>query len=424
MPQHPKTVSLQGWSGINNVLRPERTDEKYLKEALNIDFDKSGGIQKRLGYTSVSSGDYHSLWSDGSDCFAVKDNDLIRINPDLTETVLKTDVNSVLSFTKADGRVYYTGPSDTGVILENLVSNWGIAEPNPKPQLAPTSGGMSAGIYQVAITYVRSDGLESGSSLAQTITVSDSSGITLTNIPTSADASVVTVNIYVSTPNGEVLYLYRGIANGTSSTTITSVAQAILPLPSFNRKVAPRGQIAQVAHGRAFVAQDDILWFSDPYSYNWFDYHKNYFPFPSRITSIMPVEGGIWVGTADGLYYLQGDETDKMQLELKEPVVVVEGTEVRIPGAYIFIENTPIGYKWLVTTDKGVYICFNDGLALNVTETNYVFPEANSGAGVFVQKDGINRYLTVLEKKAGSDNAAVGDQVTGTIIRNGVTLEE
>ena len=130
MPKHPKTVAFEGWSGINNVLRPDRTDPKYLKEALNVDFDKSGGIQKRLGYESISSGDYHSLWSDGVDCFAVKDDDLVRINPDLTETVLKSGINSTLSFDKIDGRVYYTGPGETGVILENLVSNWGIEEPN------------------------------------------------------------------------------------------------------------------------------------------------------------------------------------------------------------------------------------------------------------------------------------------------------
>lgn len=423
MPKHEKTVSLQGWSGINNVLRPERTDEKYLKEALNVDFDKSGGIQKRLGYSSLNSGDYHSLWSDGSDCFAVKDDDLIRINPDLTETTLKSGILSTLSFDKVDGRVYYTGLEDSGVILENLVSNWGIEEPNPKPTLAATSGGMSAGDYQVALTYLRSDGLESGSGLAQTVTVGEAGAITLTNIPTSTDASVVTVNVYVSPPDGEVLYLYRGIANGTSSTTITAVAQAILPLPSFNRKVAPKGQLVKVAHGRAFVAQDDILWFSDPYSYNWFALHQNYFQFPSRIVAIMPVEGGLWVA-ADKLYYLAGKDTDKMRIEMKEPIVIVEGTEVRIPGAYIFIENTPLGYKWLVTSDKGVYICFDDGVTLNVTETNYVFPVATSGTGVFVQRDGINRYLTVLEKKAGSDNTAVGDQVTAQIIRNGVTLED
>lgn len=423
MPKHPKTVSLKEFAGINNVLRPERTPEKYLKGALNVDFDRSGGIQKRLGYTSLSTGDYHSLWSEGEDCFAVKNNDLIRINPCLTEVVLKANINSTLSFDRIDGRVYYTGPNATGVILENLVSTWGIEEPNPKPTLAATSGGMTAGSYQVALTYVRSDGLESGSGLAGTVTIGEAGGITLTNIPTSADPSVTGVNIYVSTPDGDILYLYRTISNGTTTTTVTSVSQAILPLPSFNRKVAPRGQITKIAHGRAFVAQDDTLWFSDPYSYNWFDYHKSYFQFNARITAVMPVEQGIWVA-ADGLYYLNGDDTDRMTIELKEPIKIVEGTDVRIPGAYIFIERTPIGYKWLVTTDKGVYICFNEGVTLNITETNYVFPKSDLGAGVFVQRDGINRYLTILDKVEDSNNTAVGDQVTAHIIRNGVILED
>lgn len=423
MAKHPKTVSLEGFSGKNNVLRPERTDPKYLKEALNIDIDKSGGVQKRLGYQSVEAGDFHSLWSDGNDCFAIQDNDLVRINANLSTTILQSNIYSSLTFDRADDLIFFTGEGVSGVISGNDVLPWGIAEPNPKPTLSVTAGGMTAGLYQVALTYVRSDGLESGSSLAQSITLGDASGITLNSIPTSSDPLVTDIRIYVSTPDGEVLYLYHDIPNGTSTYIIASITTAILPLMSFNRKPAPKGQIVKFAHNRAFVADGSTLWFSDPYSYHWFDYHANYFEFNEPIRGIMPVEGGIWVA-ADKLYYLIGKDTEKMRQEMKEPVEMVTGTSVRIPGAYIFIENTPIGYKWLITTDKGVYILFNDGIALNMTEKNYSFPEADSGAGVFVQTEGINRYLSILKKKGDSDNTAVGDQVTATIIRNGVVLEE
>ena len=79
MPNHPKTVELNVFNGLNNVLPPERTDPKYLKEALNIDIDKSGGIRKRKGYTKKIDGDFHSIWSTHANdrCFAVKDGNLI-----------------------------------------------------------------------------------------------------------------------------------------------------------------------------------------------------------------------------------------------------------------------------------------------------------------------------------------------------------
>ena len=111
-----------------------------------------------------------------------------------------------------------------------------------------------------------------------------------------------------------------------------------------------------------------------------------------------------------------------MKLNMVEPVSVVRGTGERIVGAYLFIENTPIGYKWLVTTNKGVFVCFNNGIALNLTETNVVFPESNRGVSSFIQKAGINRYLTLLEEKKPSNNAAAADIVTATIIRNGVVI--
>jgi len=423
MPNHPKTFPLSGFSGLNNVSRPERTDPKYLKEALNIDIDKTGGIQKRLGYSLLESGSFHSLWSKDANAFAVKDDDLVRINPDLTTTVLKAGVYSELSFDERDGLVYFTGESVNGVISGDTILPWGIEEPNPKPTLSATGGGLSAGTYQVALTYVRANGLESGSSVAQQISVGDMAGITLSNLPSSADPEVTTLRVYASTPDGEVEYLVREVVNGTTSLIITSVSSGMMPLPSFNRHVAPTGHITKIYHQRAFIAEFNTLWYSDPYSYNWFDYHKNFMVFPSRIRALMPVEGGLWVA-ADRLYYLIGKDVDSMRMEMKEPVQVVPNTEVQIPGAYIFIENTPIGYKWLVTTNKGVYILFNDGIALNMTEKNVSFPEADSGAAVFVQQDGINRYLSILDKKKESNNTAVGDLATGVIIRNGVALED
>lgn len=423
MPKHPATTSLDGFAGINNVLRPERTDPKYLKGALNVDIDKSGGIHKRLGYDLVTSGDFHSLWSDGNDCFAVMDDDLIRINRDLSTTVLQSNIISELTFDRADDLIFFTGIGVNGVISEDTVYPWGITEPNPKPTLVATSGGLTAGRYQVALTYVRSNGLESGSSLAQYIDLPDNSGITISNIPTSVDPLVTQVRIYTSTPDGTILYYYRDITNGTTSFTVATTNTAMLPLVSFNKSPAPKGQIAKLAHNRMFIADGSTLWFSDPYSYHWFDYQASYFEFNAPITGLMPVEGGLWVA-ADRLYYLIGKNALEMRMEMKEPVAMVQGTSVKIPGAYIFIENTPIGYKWLITTDKGIYILFNDGIALNMTEKNYSFPEADSGAGVFVQDEGINRYLSILKTKRDSDNTAVGDQVSATIIRNGVVLEE
>lgn len=423
MPKHPKTVTIDNWKGLNNTLKPERTGEDYLKQADNVDIDKSGGIQKRKGYSQKVAGDFHSLWSEGSDCFAVKDGSLVRIRSDYSITSLVAGIGNVkLSFEGYDGATYYTSESFTGIIEGDDVVPFGIDAPNPRPALALKSAGMTKGTYQVALTYVTSDGRESGAGLAQVIDVPSNGGIALSGIPTSSDSRVTDVRIYCSTPNGEILYLQDSITNGTTTYDIDGVT-GVTPLKSFNVHPAPNGHIIREAHGYMFIAQENILWYSDPFSPEWWRPHTNFILFEDRIRAVMPTEGGMWVAS-DRLYYLSGRTPAEMKRKEVEPVKVVEGSDVKIMGAYIFIENTPIGYKWLVTTNRGIFVCFNDGIALNMTEKNVVFPAADEGTATFIQEDGINRYVTLVNKKSGSENAAVGDQVTATIIRNGVVIPE
>ena len=421
MAAHPGTSTLSSFKGINNILRPERTPVDYLKTATNTDIDTSGGIRKRLGYSLLESGNFHSVWADDHTALVVKDNSLHSVDSSLSTTDLGLAVNERLTYDSQDGSVYFTNINLNGRVVGNSVAPWGIVAPII-PALSATSGLMTAGTYRLTLTYITSEGLESGARLASTITLGDNSGISF-NMPAPSESQVTALKIYVTTPDGEEFYLQSTISVGIPTLVITSVVSAVVPLQSFGYVPPPTGEIVKIAHGRAVVASGGTLWFSQPYAYHWFDLQKDFIQFDGEITAVMPVEGGIWV-SADKLYYLRGRELEKMKQEFKEPVVAVRGTEVLIPGSYIFIENTPIGYKWLVTTDLGVFVCFNDGFIINVTEKNYVFPEASEGSGLFVQRDGINRYLTILNKSGDSQNTAVGDMVSATIIRNGKVLED
>lgn len=421
MPNHPKTVPIDGFKGLNNVLRPERTPPQYLKEADNVDIDKSGGIQKRLGFSNIASGIFHSCWADDPYCMAVRDGDLVAIDSLYNTSVLQADVgNNPISYFRLDDSIYFSSTTTNGVIEDGSVRSWGI-EPPGRPNLANASGNMFNGSYQVALTYSTAEGRESGSRVAAVVDVT-TGGIALSNIPASDDPEVTRVNIYMSHDNGEELYYRDSVANGQTSYTITDDSGIRRKMDTFNMMPPPKGHIIDQAHGRSWVTEENFLWYSEPYQYELFDYRKNYIRFPQRIRAFMPTQDGAWVAS-DGLYYMAGEDPNRADLTLKEPVKVVEGSAVRIPGAYIFIENTPIGYKWLVHTNKGIYVCFNNGIALNMTSQNYEFPTADEGAAAFVQLDGINRYTSLLKTPRDSENAAVGDLVTATIVRNGVVVD-
>ena len=428
MPIFPKTVEVTTFNGLNNVLPPERTPLAYLKVAENVDIDKSGGIHKRPGYTKKISGNFHSLWGEGDSLLTVKDGDLVRVADDFSVVTLKTlQSNEEVFFSSVDGSkdIYFVSPGgDCGHIVDDVVHPFGISRPNsPSLSEVVSNSQLTSGKYQVALTYVDSERSESGSGVAISLSIQDGSAITVSDVRASAEVGIVGINIYCSPPNGDVLYKIDQIPNVNVTYTITEVhSVGVTPLKSFNMSPAPYGDTLSYYKGRFYVSEGNILWYSSPFSLKWFNKQSDFFVFESAITEVMPVDDGIWVGTETGLYYLRGNAPEKMTLNLLESVSIVKGTGEKIMGAYLFIENTPLGYKWLVTSDKGVFVCFNNGITLNLTEANVVFPQANRGASTFIQKDGINRYLTLLEEKKPSNNASASDIVTATVIRNGIAI--
>jgi len=418
MARHPKTVWIDSFRGLNNVLKPENTDPEYLKKVDNVNVDKQGNLTKRKGYSLVDTAVYTSLWSDGDVCYAVRNHQLVQINPDLSYTVIDSRYFDNVSFERVDERIYFTSPFYNGVIENGSVRTWGITKPS-SPTLSSTTGSLTAGTYQVVTTFLSSFGIESGAGVASTITVGDNSGITV-SIPTTANPDVPLAKIYVSAANGETLY-FKGSGTPGSNYVISSVTDSVSPLRTFNYDAPLLGNIVKYYRSRLYHAVGNVLYYSEKYKYEHFNLGSNFFEFSDDIRMVLPVEDGIWVAT-DKLYYLSGSDVESFNLNLKENIKVVPGTEVSISGSYLHLENTPVGYKWLVTSDLGVFILFNQGLVINVTSTNIALDESNKGTGVFLQDSGMNQYLTILNKSSDNNNAVVGDLVESTIIRNGVVI--
>jgi len=421
MPNIGQSEVMETFKGINNVLPADKSLDGYLKELVNLDIDKSNNLTKRQGFTLEDTAVYHSLWSDGIHMFAVKDGDLVEIKADSSSTLLVSSIgDSPVTFDFIDGDYYYTSRFRSGKIKDGSATNWGITPPNLQLSLTQTIGTLSKGFYQVTYTYSTLDGRESGSNIATVIEVVDNSGILVEDIQASTNSEVTTINIYITQTNGNDFYRVGEIANGTTSTTVSSMF-GDRPLSTFNLYDAPRGSIVKWAHGRMYVAQDNIVWWSEPYQYDLFNLKESYWYFDGEVTALCPTPDGLWV-SSDKIYYVSGKDPSNARLTEKELAQVVRGSDVKFSGAYIFIENTPLGYKWLVTTDRGMFVLFNDGVILNISEQNVSMPKAWDAASGFIQEDGINRYVSLLREKEGSNNTAIGDLVTSTIVRNGITI--
>ena len=325
---------------------------------------------------------------------------------------------SPISFEEVDGLIYYTSITTNGIINNGLERNWGIDRNWNSPNLSNISGNLDSGYYQVNYTWVYADGRESGCSRSSIITVPQDSGISV-EIPL-APTSVIYARIYVSTQNGNTLY-YHGMCQPNTTYSIYDVFGIVDPLRFFNIDKAPLGHIVKYYRGRMYIASGNILWYSEPFQYEQFKLDSNYFEFPEEIREIMPVEDGIWIGS-DRLYYLSGEEPDKFKRTVKEHIKIVPGTSTRISGSYIHMDNTPIGYKWIVTSNLGIWVLFNQGICINMTSDNIALDQADSGTSLFLQNSGMNRYMSILKTNSNPNNSVMGDLVETTIVRNGVII--
>lgn len=422
MPIHPKTTNISSFKGLNNVLLPENTPGDYLKKAINIDLDKAGKISKRKGYIKKISGSITSLWASENSqlCYAVLNGDLVKLFPDYSYTLIKVGVGSYkLSFEEVDGVIYFSSVTTNGVLIDDVFYSFGIEKNFLSPTISSTIGSLDAGTYQTNFTWVYSNLRESGCSRASIISVGNNSGIQV-EIPNNSDPNILYARIYCSTQNGNTLY-FSGTANKGSNYLVTDTSNLVDPLRFFNIDKAPLGSIVKYYRGRLYIASGNILFYSEPFQYDQFRLDSNYFEFPSEILEVMPVEDGIWIGS-DKLYYLSGDNPDSFKRTTKEHIKIVEGTSTKFSGSYLHLDNTPIGYKWFVTSNLGIWVLFNQGLCINLTSENISLDSSDKGTAIFLQEGGRNRYLSILNTNQSANNSVFGDLVETTVIRNGIII--
>lgn len=421
MPIHPSTVSINGFKGLDNIHSPESTNPSFLKKALNIDIDTNGKIVKRQGYVLKDSGNYKSIFSSINNlgCYAVKNGDLVIVNNDYSSTIIKANIgNFDVSFEEVDNLIFFVSPNTSGIIKDKKVIPWGIDCNFTVPNLSYIQGTLPSGTYQVSVTYINNQGIESGTGHASIITIPNNSNISVDiPVPSPNNSDIIYAKVYCSTPDGNTLY-YSGVSLLNNVYIISDIHSLISPLKTFNLDKPPLGTIVKYYNGRMYIVVGNILYYTQPYMYHHINYSTNYIEFSSDILEVMPTEDGIWV-CSDRIYYLSGNSPDQFILSVKEEVKVVPGTSTKFSGSYLHMDNAPPGYKWIITTNVGIFVLFNQGVLANVT-SSFLSPSISSkGTGVFLQQNGMNSYLSILEEKKKENNSVFGDLVEATIIRNG-----
>jgi len=164
--------------------------------------------------------------------------------------------------------------------------------------------------------------------------------------------------------------------------------------PTTHRRFSdpPVGSIVEFLSSRIYMAKDDVLWYSEPFAYGWFDLTRNFAQMGSRIRMVRSVKTGLYVGTDKEVIFVGGTDPSQFTYDVVSKSPAVEYTDVKIAGAK-FADGSQAGQLAMWTAQDGIYVGMPDGNVMNVTRDKLIYPSSQLGCAVF--KD--NKYLTLIQ---------------------------
>ncbi|MGZ8317509.1 MAG: hypothetical protein ACXWVD_00270 [Telluria sp.] len=392
-------VTLRSFAGIRNALAAERLralpgkdgGAVELADATNVDIDDSGQLMRRSGQVLKVSGACHSLWASGELCLYVKDGALYRLHSDYSSTLLVSGLAPhAMHYVDVNGRIYYSNGAQTGIV-DGAARSWGMAVPNT-PFVAAAGGQMQAGTYQVAATYVRGDGQESGAGPAVQLTLSEAGGVRVAwEAP--ADASIARVNVYLSEPNGMVLYLAGSAPVAAAELTVIGAALAY-PLATQWLDAPPAGQCLAYANGRIYIASGEYVFATAALGYEYCDLRDYLAIDGSRIAFLAGVAGGLYIGTARAVYFATGTRLEELALRLVVDSPAVAGSAVLADAGVVAGSPEAGGRRTLLfAAHAGLYMGSEDGAVASLTAGRYQLAPGSTACGAFRASDTLHQYL-------------------------------
>lgn len=182
--------------------------------------------------------------------------------------------------------------------------------------------------------------------------------------------------------------------------------------------------------GRIYLGAGHTVWQTELYLYDFVDKTRGFWNFEADITMIGAVTDGIYVGTKEGVWFLNKSfrmETQKMDAKRLRVMdtPVIPGSLVYFPGELgnppqVGLQaNTKVQVSILFLTEEGYCGGMDSGVCYNYTENKFVFPGIVTAAAAFRRQDAINQYL-VCANSEGTPiaDARIGDY-TNVVIRRG-----
>lgn len=402
----PKQPTFTTFAGIRNTLPPERLHALAtrdnptcdLVEAVNVDLDNSGLPARRAGTSLKRAGAAHSLWAQGDMCIFAAGTSLMRLYPDYSSEVLTTGLtaNAPVGYVEVNGRIYWGNGHESGVIANAVCRSWGMDIP-AAPGLSLVGGLLAPGQYQVVVTHVRNDSQESGAGLPSVITLSADGGLRVTwQLP--SDPTIEMARVYLSTPDGTVLYLADESPIDDLYTEIASCAFAV-PLATQWQDKPPAGSHMAYANGRIYIAVGEFIFGTTELGYEYVDLRDYLALDGTRVRLLAGVEGGLFAATENAAYFLRGKTFADMEMTIVSTSGGIEGSVTYVDGARATGIPEMSGKRCaMFATGEGIFLGTPEGTVMNLSQERYRFERVPTGAAGFHDNGQLNSYLLFLQQ--------------------------
>lgn len=200
-------------------------------------------------------------------------------------------------------------------------------------------------------------------------------------------------------------------------------------LPAIKGKLyggPPRASYLAYYNGRLYLAAGKMLWATVHLLYNLVDKTRGFIQFEDEITMVAAVTDGLYVGTVEGLWFLQGGSFDKLKRTRVMDSPVIPGSAVLVPVELANPpkvgldrrENPEMQVSVVFMTTRGICVGEDGGKAVNLTESKMFFPVARRAKAFWRRQDGVNQYIACLDAAGAPVNGArTGPYVDAGIIR-------
>ena len=365
-------MRLTPFAGINNVSDDDDLQKGgdsprlFVKDVINIDISDTGKLALRKDAAQVTALEFKNIWQSPlhKDVFATLNRQIVKVNPlSWDYEVLETNIDdSIVGYEIINNVILISTQSGIFSYNGSVLSSLTIDNPASPMVMANAQGGrLGSGDYTVAIAYMR-NGVESGLSEhvkckleidGKADPLQGSLSITL---PYCLDESITHVVVYMTSRNGAELKKYQTYPKETQQINIDNVDDLGRAAQFNTFSPMPSGKFMKYWQGRLLTADRNILRFSQAMAYHLHDERHDFVMLPQRITFLLPVDNGIWIGQVDHVVFLSGPEPKDMQFIKKTAHAPIPNTAIEVDADTIGSDISQGGGKTALWLAENGYV--------------------------------------------------------------------